>query len=115
MSEKQEPKKPRRPKHKRLKLSPKQRWEDLLREVKKEQVPVDVLLFMVVHLKDGTDVEIDVQRMLEDGYDPDEIERNINEKLTDLDAYIHDVDFHVSVESVAKVVQPFTDNLLKNL
>jgi hypothetical protein len=32
-----------------------------------------------------------------------------------LDMYIDDVDFHISVDSVADVVQPFTDKLLKNL
>jgi hypothetical protein len=35
--------------------------------------------------------------------------------LRDLDDIITDVDFHISVDSVARVVQPFTDRLLKDL
>ncbi len=68
-----------------------------------------------LNLKDGTSVKVDIAEMLADGEDPDFIERLINDRLNALDDYIQDVDFHISVESVAKVVQPFTDNLLKNL
>jgi hypothetical protein len=43
------------------------------------------------------------------------VEKIINAKLEALDDIIKDVDFHISVDSVAKVIQPFTDNLLKDL
>jgi hypothetical protein len=115
MSKQQEPKKPRRPKSKRLNLNRKAQWEKLLKEVHKEQVPIDVLLYITVNLKDGTSVEVDVAEMLAEGEDPKLVELRINDRLESLDSYIRDVDFHISVDSVAKVVQPFTDNLLKNL
>jgi hypothetical protein len=115
MPKQQEPKKPRRPKSKRLNLNRKEQWERLLKEVKKEQVPINVLLYITVNLKDGTSVDVNVAEMIADGEDPEVIERRINEHLETLDMYIDDVDFHISVDSVAKVVQPFTDNLLKNL
>jgi hypothetical protein len=115
MPKQQEPKKPRRPKSKRLNLNSKEKWERLLKEVKKEQVPIDVLLYITVNLKDGTSVDVNIAEMLEDGADPSVVERLINDKLIALDDIIQDVDFHISVESVAKVVQPFTDQLLKNL
>ena len=53
--------------------------------------------------------------LLKEGIDSATVEKIINEKLKALDDYITDVDFHISVDSVAKVVQPFTDQLLKNL
>jgi hypothetical protein len=53
--------------------------------------------------------------MLEEGADPEVIEKLINNKLEALDDVIQDVDFHISVDSVAKVIQPFTDKLLKDL
>lgn len=115
MPRQQEPKKPRRPKSKRLNLDKKEKWEKLLKEVNKEQVPISVLLHLTVNLKDGTSVKVDIAEMLADGEDPDFIERLINERLNALDDIIQDVDFHISVESVAKVVQPFTDKLLKDL
>ena len=111
----EKPKKPRRPKSKRLNLNRKEQWERLLKEVKKEQVPINVLLYITVNLKDGTSVDVNVAEMIADGEDPEVVERRINERLESLDMYIDDVDFHISVDSVAKVVQPFTDNLLKNL
>ena len=53
--------------------------------------------------------------MLLEGAEPAYIEELINSKLEALDDYILDVDFHINVDSVAKVIQPFTDELLKNL
>lgn len=112
---KQEPKKPRQPKSRRLNLNKKSQWERLLKEVTKDRVPIGVLLYITVNLKDGTTVNVNIQELLANGEDPDVIEELINEKLASLDQYIHDVDFHISVDHVAKVVQPFTDDVLKNL
>lgn len=111
----QKPKKPRQLKSRRLNLNSKEKWERLLKEVSKEQVPVGVLISITVNLKDGTAVDVNVAEMLEEGQDPDEVEQLINDRLTALEDIIQDVDFHISVDSVAKVIQPFTDNLLKNL
>lgn len=112
---KQEPKKPRQPKSKRLNLNSKAQWEKLLKEVNKEQIPISVLYYITVNLKDGTSVDINIAEMLDEGADPEFIERLINDKLDALDAIIKDVDFHVNINSVAKVIQPITDELLKNL
>ena len=115
MSNQQEPKKPRRPKSKRLNLSKKGQWETLLKEIRKEQVPVGVLQYITVNLKDGTSVHVDIAEMLEEGADPRIVENIINDKLASLDMYIADVDFHISVDSVANTIQPLTNQLLKDL
>lgn len=111
----QKPKKPRQLKSRRLNLNRKDQWEKLLKEVNKEQVPIGVLRYITVNLKDGTSVEVNIAEMLAEGADPEVVERIINKKLEDLDEIIADVDFHISVDSVAKVIQPFTDKLLKDL
>jgi hypothetical protein len=111
----QKPKKPRQPKSKRLNLNRKDQWERLLKEVNKEQVPIGVLRYITVNLKDGTSVDVNIAEMLAEGADPAEVEQMINQRLDALDDVIHDVDFHISVDSVAKVIQPFTDKLLKDL
>lgn len=111
----QKPKKPRQTKSKRLNLNSKEKWERLLKEVSKEQVPIGVLRSVIVNLKDGTCVEINTAQMLDEGADPDMVEHLINSRLTALENYIDDVDFHISVDSVAKYIQPITDNLLKDL
>ena len=115
MSNQQEPKKPRRQRSKRLNLNSKDKWEKLLKEVNKEQVPISVLRYITVNLKDGTSVDVNIAEMLDEGADPEYVEKLINKKLKDLDDIIQDVDFHISVDSVAKVIQPFTDQLLKDL
>ena len=112
----QEPKKPR-PKSKRLKLTITERdkWKQILKDVEKAEAPVSVLHTITVNLKDGTSVEINVQELLAEGLTPEYLEAEINQKLQDLDHVIEDVDFLISIEHVAKAVQPFTDLLLKNL
>jgi hypothetical protein len=115
MPKQQEPKKPRRPKSKRLNFNKKDQWEKLLKEVNKEQVPIGVLRYITVNLKDGTSVDVNIAEMLEDGAEPAFVEKLINSKLEALDDVIKDVDFHISVDAVSKVVQPFTDQLLKDL
>jgi hypothetical protein len=115
MPKQQEPKKPRHPKSKRLNLNKKDQWEKLIKEIHKEQVPVGVLRYITVNLKDGTSVDVDIAEMLEEGAEPEFVEQLINKKLHDLDDIIKDVDFHISVDSVAKFIQPITDQLLKDL
>jgi hypothetical protein len=115
MPKQQEPKKPRQPKSKRLNLNRKDQWEKLIKEINKEQVPIGVLRYITVNLKDGTSVDVNIAEMLEEGAEPEFVEQLINKKLHDLDDSIKDVDFHISVDSVAKFIQPITDQLLKDL
>jgi hypothetical protein len=114
MSKQQEPKRPRQ-RSWRLNVTSKAKWESILKEVQKDEVPVTVLQSMVVNLKDGTSVLIDVSELLAEGLDPDMIQEEINSKLVALDHIIRDVDFHINVDSVAKAIQPITDKLLKDL
>lgn len=110
----QKPKKPR-PKSKRLKLSRKEEWTKILKEVEKNEVPVHFLKSITVNLKDGTAVSIDIDELINQGMSPASIERDLNQKMQDLDMYIEDVDFYINVDSVSQIVQPFTDQLLKDL
>jgi hypothetical protein len=111
----QKPKKPRQPKSKRLKLSKKEEWTRILKDVEKNEIPVHFLKSITVNLKDGTAVEINITQLLGEGLDPETIERQLNEQLVELDDYIEDVDFYINVDSVSRTVQPFTDELLKDL
>jgi hypothetical protein len=68
-----------------------------------------------VNLTDGTIVKINIRDLLDEGMDPDDLEYDIKAKLQALDNIINDIDFFISVKAVARVVQPATDELLKNL
>jgi hypothetical protein len=111
----QKPKKPRQPKSKRLKLSKKEEWTRILKDVEKNEIPVHFLKSITVNLKDGTAVEINITQLLSEGLEPEVIEQQLNEQLVELDDYIEDVDFYINVDSVSRTVQPFTDELLKDL
>jgi hypothetical protein len=111
----QKPKKPRQPKSKRLKLSKKEEWTRILKDVEKNEIPVHFLKSITVNLLDGTSVEVNITELLTEGVDPETIEQQLNARLVELDDYIQDVDFYINIESVSRVVQPFTDDLLKDL
>ena len=105
----------KKPKSKRLNLNNKKAWRDILKEVEKKEVPVHLLHRLVVHLKDGTEVDIDIKQILSEGADPDDIERRVQRRLDELEQYIANVDFYVDVDMVEQVVQPETDRILSNL
>ena len=112
MAKQQKPKKPSKP---RLNLSVKAKWKDLLKEIDKKEIPVEVLERLVVNLKDGTEVEVNIKELLANGEDPISIERHLNERLDALDHIIENVDFFVDIDSVVKTIQPETDRLLANI
>jgi hypothetical protein len=70
---------------------------------------------LTVNLRDGTAVDVNITQLIEQGISPETIEKQLNSKLAELDAYIEDIDFYINVDSVSQTVQPFTDKLLKNL
>lgn len=113
MSE-QQPKR-KRPKLKRLNVTTREKWNRILKNVEKKEVPVTLLDSINVNFIDGTVVSIDIKELLQEGMSPEEIEGMLNEKLRDLDHIIRDVDFFVNIDDVANTVQPITDNFLKNL
>jgi hypothetical protein len=96
-------------------MSVKKRWQDIVRDVDKKEIPVTVLQRIIVKLIDGTDLSIDVKQLLDDGQHPDEIEELLNAKFHDLDEYIENVDFFIDIDKVVGAVQPETDKVLKNL
>jgi len=114
MSE-QKPKKPLRSKPKKLNLNSKTAWRNIVKDVDKLEVPIHVLERLIVHLKDGTDVEVNIKELMSTGIDPSQIEDRVNKRLEDLENYIINVDFFVDIESVERTVQPETDKLLSKL
>jgi len=110
----QKPKKPRR-KSKRLNLNTKAQWESILQSVEKKEIPIALLESVAVNLTDGTIVNINIKELLDEGNDPDILEKMLKTKLLALDYIIEDIDFYISVAAVQKAVQPATDELLKNL
>lgn len=104
-----------RKKSKRIKINERERWEQIVKGINKKEIPVTLLDHVVVNLMDGTQVAVNIRELLDEGQDPDELEKMLNTRLNALDSIIKDVDFHINLDSVARAVQPVTNDLLKNL
>ena len=112
MSEK--PKKPQR-NSKKITLNISKSWKDIVEDVDKKEVPINILQQIIVKLIDGTKIEIDVKKLLDDGMLADEIEQMLDNKFNELDAYIDNVEFFIDIAKVVDTIQPETDKVLKNL
>lgn len=108
-------KKPQQPKLKKVNVSPREQWRKILREIDKEEIPIDLLLSIHVNLIDGTQVDIDIKELLAQGADPDHLEQLIDDRIEKMGDIIHNVDFMVSIDDVVRTVQPITDKILKDL
>jgi hypothetical protein len=111
----QSPKPPRKSKRLKLLVTEKQRWKQILAEIDKPEAPISVIEKIEVELKDGTVFNINVRELLDEGYDPVELEDRINARMDAADHMIKDANFYINADDVAKTVQPITNRILKNI
>lgn len=109
------PKKQPQRRNKKLNLTHKERWERIIKDVEKNEIPIKCIESITITLVDDTEIDVNIRELLAEGSSPDDLEEIINEKLESMDHLIKDVDFYINVESVAKTIQPYTDQVLKNL
>jgi len=91
------------------------KWEDLVDNVEKTDVPVECIKRLVIKLKDGKRRYLNIATLRKKGYCPEELEQVLNDKLSEYDGMIENIDFFVDVEAVAELVQKETDTILGNL
>lgn len=106
---------PKKPRSKRINISAKDQWKQILKSVSKNEIPIALLESVVVNLLDGTRVNVDIQELIREGHDPNDVQDMLNARLDRMDAYIKDVDFMISIDAVAKTIQPVTNEILKHL
>ena len=92
-----------------------EKWERLLEDVDKQKIPVEFIKKIILKLVGRKQHTINIQRLLEQGLYPDEIEDAISTKLMELDDLVIGIEFILNVESIAEAVQPETDRLLNGL
>ena len=90
-------------------------WDHIISEVEKTEVPLDCINKMIIRLHGGKQKTINIARLRKDGLDLEEIENLLTRNLFSLGDDVRDIDFVVDIRSVAEIVQPETDKLLKNL
>lgn len=70
---------------------------------------------MVIRIVGGKQKTINLSRLRRDGLDDDEIEEIMNRNLHILGESVNNIDFILDVNTVAGIIQPATDKLLKSL
>jgi hypothetical protein len=94
-----------------------EKWEAIISEVNKSNVPLPCIKKIIFKLNSGSPKSktINVQRLRQQGLDLEDIETVITRFLSENDDNIKDIEFIVDTISVAKIVQPETDRLLQGL
>jgi len=92
-----------------------QQWEHIIEEVNKTEVPLECIKKVVIRLDDRKQKTINLATLRKQGLDLNELEVVLTRTLTELGDSVRDVDFVVDVQAVAKLVQPQTDKLLKDI
>lgn len=91
------------------------RWERIISEVNKTDVPLECIKKVVIKLTGGRQKTINLQSLQKQGVDLPEIEALLSRTFSAYDSEIKDVDFVVDPETVAGLIQPETDKLLKGM
>ena len=92
-----------------------EKWEHIIQDVDKTKIPVEFIKKLIIKLEGKRQRSINVQLLLRQGLEPDEIEEAISLKLEEYNKDMISIEFILNIESIAEIVQPETDNLLRGL
>jgi hypothetical protein len=92
-----------------------QKWERLLEDVEKQKIPVEFIKKLVLKLEGKRQHTINIEKLINQGLDPDQVEEVVSRKLNELDDEVVSIEFILNVQSIAETVQPETDKLLNGL
>lgn len=92
-----------------------EKWEHILLDVDKQKIPIQFIKKMVVRLQGKRQQTINIEKLINQGLDPEQIEEVVSRKLNELDNLIMGIEFILNVQSIADTVQPKTDEILKKL
>ena len=91
------------------------KWEHILEDVDKHKIPVEFIKKLIVKLNGKKQHTINIEKFLNQGVDPEQIEEIVSRKLNELDDSIVGVEFILHVQIIADAVQPVTENILGTL
>lgn len=92
-----------------------EKWEHIVNGVEKTKIPVEFIEKLVLKLQGRKQRTINIKSLIRQGFDQQEIEEAVTRKLEELDQEMVSIEFVLDIEGIAKVVQPETDKMLKNL
>jgi hypothetical protein len=89
-------------------------WEHIIDDVDKQKIPVEFIKKLIIKLQGKRQQTINIKKFLSQGLEPHQVEEAVSRKLQEYDDMILSVEFVLDVESIADIVQPETDRLLRN-
>jgi len=89
-----------------------EQWEDLIKTVDKDQIPIDCVKKVLFKLKGGKQKTINLGTLRKQGLEIEEIETVVTRTMLDMSSDIVNMDFVIDVQIVAEHIQPITDKLL---
>ncbi len=92
-----------------------QKWEHILEDIEKQKIPIQFIKKLIIKLDGKKQQTINIEKLLQQGLEPDQIEEAVSRKLHELDDQIVTVEFILNVQSIADTVQPETDKILNKL
>ena len=98
-------------------LSPElfEKWEHIIDDIEMTKIPVEFIKKLVLKLEGRKQKTINIQSLIKQGFDVDEIEDAVARQLEEYDEDMIGIEFVLDIESIAEIVQPETDELLKKL
>ena len=92
-----------------------EKWEHILEDVEKQKIPINFIKKVVIKLMGKKHQTLNIEKFLNQGLEPEQVEDLVNKRLTELDDLVTSVEFILNVQSIADTVQPETDRLLNGL
>ena len=83
--------------------------------MEKQKIPINFIKKVVIKLIGKKQQTLNIEKFLNQGLEPEQVEDLVNKRLTELDDMVTSVEFILNVQSIADTVQPETDRLLNGL
>jgi hypothetical protein len=90
-------------------------WEHIISQVNTTEIPLECMKKVTIKLRDNKRKTINLMSLRKQGLSWEEIEAVLSRSLLELEPDVRDVTWVVDVTAVAEIVQPQTNQLLKNL
>lgn len=92
-----------------------EKWQHIVDSVEVTDVPLECIKKVTIRMYGSRRKVINLKQLKRSGMDLEAIEQMLNRTFEELGESVRDVDFMVDVATVAEIVQPETDRLLKNI
>lgn len=92
-----------------------EQWERLLDDVEMQKIPIEFIKKLVLKLEGKRQHTINIEKLSNQGLEPEELEEVVGRKLHSLQDEIVRIDYVLNVQNIAETVQPETDRLLNKL